>query len=87
MALYGKTLLLENDSAGKKISRGSWFCGVCGFGCSPATLYLSFMYTLLRLKQKTNRDQLKSPGSSARCRVAAWMGGGLGESGYMCVDG
>ena len=43
------------------------------------------MYTLLRLKQKTNRDQLKSPGSSARCRVAAWMGGGLGENGHMCV--
>ena len=36
------------------------------------------MYTLLYLKQITNKDLLYSTGNSAQCYVAAWMGGELG---------
>ena len=36
------------------------------------------MYTLLYLKQITNKDLLYSMGNSAQCYVAAWMGGELG---------
>ena len=32
------------------------------------------MYTLLYLKQITNKDVLYSTGNSAQCYVAAWMG-------------
>ena len=32
------------------------------------------MYTLLYLKQVTNKDLLYSTGNSAQCYVAAWMG-------------
>ena len=32
------------------------------------------MYTLLHLKQITNKDVLYSTGNSAQCYVAAWMG-------------
>ena len=32
------------------------------------------MYTLLYLKQITNKEVLYSTGNSARCYVAAWMG-------------
>ena len=35
------------------------------------------MYTLLYLKWIINKDLLYSPGSSAQCYVAAWMGGGF----------
>ena len=36
------------------------------------------MYTLLYLKQKTNRDLLYITWNSAQCYVAAWMGGEFG---------
>ena len=36
------------------------------------------MYTLLYLKWIINKDLLYSPGSSAQCYVAAWMGGDCG---------
>ena len=37
------------------------------------------MYTLLYLKQVTNKDLLYSTGNSAQCYVAAWMGGEFGR--------
>ena len=36
------------------------------------------MYTLLYLKQITNKALLYSIGNSAQCYVAAWMGGEFG---------
>ena len=36
------------------------------------------MYTLLYFKGITNKDLLYSTGNSARCYVAAWMGGEFG---------
>ena len=36
------------------------------------------MYTLKYLKWITNKDLLYSTGNSARCYVAAWMGGQFG---------
>ena len=36
------------------------------------------MYTLLYLKQITNKDLLYSMGNSAQCYVAAWMRGEFG---------
>ena len=41
------------------------------------------MYTLLYLKWIISKVLLYSTGSSAQYYVAAWMGGGLGENGYM----
>ena len=35
-------------------------------------------YTLVYLKWKTNKDLPCSTGNSAKCYVAAWMGGGFG---------
>ena len=35
-------------------------------------------YTLLYLKQITNKDLLYTIGNSAQCYVAAWMGGEFG---------
>ena len=43
------------------------------------------MFTLLFFKWITNRDLLYSTGNSAY--VAAWMGGELGENGYMYMYG
>ena len=40
-------------------------------------------YTLLYLKRITNKDLQYSTGNSARCYVAAWMGGEFGEE---CVS-
>ena len=37
------------------------------------------MDTLLCLKWMTSKDLLQSTGGSARCYVAAWMGGGSGR--------
>ena len=37
------------------------------------------MYTLLYLKWITNKDLLWSTGNSAKCYVAAWVGGEFGE--------
>ena len=45
------------------------------------------MYALLYLKWITNNDLLYSTWNSAQCYVAAWMGGDLGENGYMCMYG
>ena len=43
-------------------------------------------YTLLYLKQITNKDLLYSTGKSAQSYLAAWMGRELeGEWIYMCV--
>ena len=41
------------------------------------------IYTLLYLKQITNKNLLYSTGNSAQCYVAAWMGESLRENGYM----
>ena len=44
------------------------------------------MYTLLYLKQITNKDLLYSTGNSAQCHVAAGMGGEFGgEWMHVCV--
>ena len=45
------------------------------------------MYRLLYLKWITKKDLQYSTGSSAQCHVAACMGRGLGENGYMCMYG
>ena len=45
------------------------------------------MYTLLYLKQITNKDRLFSTWNSAQCYVVAWMGAGFGENGYMHMYG
>ena len=45
------------------------------------------MYTLLYLKWKTNKDLLYNTWNSAQCYVAAWMGEGLGETGYLYIYG
>ena len=45
------------------------------------------MYTLLYLKWIANKDLLDSTWSSAQCCVAAWMGGDLGDDGYMHMYG
>jgi len=44
-------------------------------------------YTLLCLKWITNKHLLYSTGSSAQRHVATWMGGSLGENGYMYMCG
>jgi len=41
------------------------------------------IYTLLYLKQITNKNLLYSTGNSAQCYVTAWMGESLRENGYM----
>ena len=43
------------------------------------------MYTLLYLKWITDKVLLYSTGNPAQCYVAAWIGGGLRENGYMHV--
>ena len=43
------------------------------------------VYTSLYLKWITNKDILCSIWNSAQCHVAAWMGGGLAESRYICM--
>ena len=45
------------------------------------------MYTRLYLRWITNKDLLYSTWNSAQCHVAAWMGGSLGENGYMYMYG
>ena len=45
------------------------------------------MDTLLYLTQRTSKDLLDSTGDSAQCHMAAWMGGELGENGYVCMWG
>ena len=38
---------------------------------------------LTQLSSSSNKDLLYSAGNSAQSYVATWMGGGLGEIGYM----
>ena len=45
------------------------------------------MYTLLYLKQITNKNLLYSTWNSAQCYVPAWTEGDLGENGYMYTYG
>ena len=62
----------------RKQTYGCWEEGIVGdFG--------KVMYTLLYLKWITDKDLLYSTWNSAQCYVAAWMGVGLGENGYMYV--
>ena len=41
------------------------------------------MYTLLYLEWITNKDLLYITWNSPPCYVTTWMGGGLGENGYV----
>ena len=53
------------------VSGEGWVEGIVGeFGMD--------MYTLLYLKQITNKDLLYSSENSAQCYVAAWTGGEFG---------
>ena len=45
--------------------------------------YKKCVQTLLCLKWMTGEKLLYSTQNSAQCYVAAWMGGGLGENGYV----
>ena len=45
------------------------------------------IYTVLYLKWITNKDLLYSTGNSARCYMAARVGGSLGENGYTYMYG
>ena len=45
------------------------------------------MYTLPYLKWITNKDLLCSTSNSVQCYLEAWVGGGLGENGYMYMFG
>ena len=45
------------------------------------------MYILLCLKWITNKDLLCSTGNSAQYHVVSWIGGSLGENGYMHIYG
>ena len=45
------------------------------------------LYTLLCLKQITNKDLLYNTGNSASCYVAAWMGAGFGGEWIMYMYG
>ena len=44
-------------------------------------------YTQLCLKWITSKGLLYNTWNSGLCYVAAWMGGGLGENGYMYMYG
>ena len=43
------------------------------------------LYTLLNLKEITNKDLLCSTGNSAQCYLAAWMGGEFGGERIQCL--
>ena len=43
------------------------------------------MYTLLCLKWITNKNLVYNTWNSAQWYVVAWMGGSLGENGYMYI--
>ena len=60
-----------------------------GEGCGEGivTEFGVDVYTVLYLKWITNKDLLYSTGNSAQCYLAAWMGGGLGENGYVYMYG
>ena len=45
------------------------------------------MYTLLYLKWIINKDLMYGTWNSAQCYMAAWMGEGLGENGYVYIYG
>ena len=55
-------------------------------GCQGEGIVKDFgkiMYTLLYLKWIANKNLLYSTWNSAQCYVLAWVGGGVGENGYM----
>ena len=54
-----------------------WLLGV-RIGEGIVREFATNTYTLLYLKQITNKDLLSSTGNSAQCYVAAWMGGEFG---------
>ena len=57
------------------------------YGCQGDGMVRQFglgMYTLLYLKWISNNDLLQHTGNSARCYVAAWMGGEFGGE-CMCM--
>ena len=59
-------------------------------GCQGEGIVKDFgkvMCILPYLKWMTNKELLYSTENSAQCYVPTWMGGGLGENGYMCVYG
>ena len=59
-------------------------------GCQGEGIVKDFgkvMCILPYLKWMTNKELLYSTENSAQCYVPSWMGGGLGENGYMCVYG
>ena len=58
-----------------------------GWGERIAREFGTDMYTLLYLKWITNKDLLYSTRNSVQCYVAAWIGGSLGENGYMFMYG
>ena len=45
------------------------------------------MYTVLYLQCITSKDLLYSTWNSAKCYIAAWMGGIWGENAYMYMYG
>ena len=57
--------------------------GVGGWGEGTVKELRMGMYTMLYLKQITNKDLLYSIWNSAQCYVAVWMRGEFGEDGYM----
>ena len=76
----------------RKLTHGcqGWVEGRGGGGGRGEGIFKEFgkvMYTLLYLKWITNKNLLYSTWNSAQCCVAAWMGVGLGENGYMCMYG
>ena len=46
---------------------------------------IKIRFVHLKLQRIANKDLLYSTGNSAQSYVAAWMGGSLGENGYMYV--
>ena len=61
---------------------------VVGGGEGIVKSFGKVMYTLLYLKWITNKNLLYSTGNSARCYLAAWMGGGFGEGWiHVCMYG
>ena len=58
------------------------------YGCQGDGMVRQFglgMYTLLYLKWISNNDLLQHTGNSARCYVAAWMGGEFGGEMDICI--
>ena len=52
---------------------------------SPQFGSIKIRFVHLKLQRIANKDLLYSTGNSAQCYVEGWMGGSLGENGYMYV--